>query len=109
MKNNLRTVNVIVSGRIPLKENLSIKDYKKLVDRFNWNFFETNVGTPRYSKRFYIRDKEEISVRHQKKAPYVTLFHKGGIIMVGLKNKKEADIIYDLIINELKKVCPMKL
>ncbi len=46
----------------------------------------------------------KISVHHKEKAPYVTIFALGGIIIVGLKNKKEADVIYNLVIKDIKKV-----
>ena len=110
MKNNLKIKNIVMSGRIPLKRHLSIKDFTKLIYDHGW--FEVSIGenlASKFSKRFYIREKKEISVHHKEKAPYVTLFHKGGIILVGLKSKKEGDLVYDLVLRELKKVCPKKL
>ena len=64
-----------------------------------------NYGS-RFSKKFYIRDKIEMSVHNKVKQPYTTIFALGGIIIVGLKNKKEANQVYDLVIKDIKKVCP---
>ena len=110
MKNNLKVVNIVMTGKIPINRTLSVKDYDNLINKFNW--FEVSRGenlASRFSKRFNIRKTKEISVCHKEKQPYVTLFHLGGIIMVGLKTKKEGHQIYDLVIKELKKVCPKKL
>lgn len=110
MKNNLKISNIVMSGRIPINRRLSVEDYEKLINNFNWNVVECGENMPsRYSKKFFIRDKKEMSVHNREKAPYVTLFHLGGIIIVGLKSKKEGNIVYDLVIKELKKVCPKKL
>ena len=110
MKNNLKISNIVMSGKVPLNRKISIKDYQKLIDKFDWQEICCGENMPsRYSKKFYIRDKKEISVHNKEKQPYVTFFHLGGIIIVGLKSKKEGNIIYDLVIKELKKVCPKKL
>ncbi len=99
-----------MSGRVPLNGKLNVKDYEKLVYKLNWEevCYGENFAT-RFSKRFYIRKKKEFSVHNKEKAPYVTLFHLGGIIIVGLKSKKEGNVVYDLVIQDLKKVCKNKL
>ena len=112
MENNLKICNIVMSGRIPLIEGrrISVKDYTKLIMDFEWR--EISMGenlASRFSKNFYIRKKKEMSVHHKEKAPYVTLFHLGGIIIVGLKSKAEGNFVYDLVMKELKKVCPKKL
>ena len=108
MKNNLKIKNIVMSGRIPLKkERISVKDFDLLMTRCNW--MEMSLGEnygSRFSKKFYIRKKKEISVHHKEKAPYVTIFALGGIIIVGLRNRKEANQVYDLVIKDIKKVCP---
>lgn len=104
MKNNLKVVNIVMSGRIPLKkERISVKDFDLLIQRYNWMDMSMgeNYGS-RFSKKFYIREKKEMSVQNKEKQPYVTIFALGGIIIVGLKNRKEADKIYDLVIKDLK-------
>jgi len=106
MKNNLKISNIVMSGKLPLrKERISFKDFDKLIRRHNWMDVSAgeNYGS-RFSKKFFIRKKKEFSVHNKEKAPYVTIFCLGGIIIVGLKSKKEADIVYDLVIKDLKKV-----
>jgi hypothetical protein len=110
MKNNLKVSNLVMSGRIPLKRRISVKDFDLLIKKFNW--MEISMGEnygARFSKKFYIRDKKEMSVHHKEKQPYCTIFSPGGIIIVGLRTKKEADIVYNLVLEDLKKVIPKKL
>jgi len=106
MKNNLKVSNLVMSGRLPLKkERISVKEFDKLILKYDWEdvSFGENYA-PRFSKKFYIRKKKEFSVHHKEKAPHVTIFALGGIIIVGLKNKKEANIVYDLVIKDIIKV-----
>ena len=105
-KNNLKIANIVMSGRIPLrKERISVKIFDDLIEKCDW--MEVSFGenfSPRFSKKFHIRKTKEISVRHKVKQPYVTMFALGGIIIVGLKSKEEGNIVYDLVIKDLKKV-----
>ena len=96
-----------MSGRIPLKKKrISTKAFDLLIKRCNWMDMSLgeNYGS-RFSKKFYIRKKKEMSVNHKEKQPYVTIFALGGIIIVGLKNRKEANQVYELVIKDIKKVC----
>lgn len=108
MKNNLKISNIVMSGRIPLKkERISVKAFDTLIQKCGW--MEMSIGenyAPRFSKKFYIREKKEMSVHNKEKQPYVTIFALGGIIIVGLKSKREGDIVYDLVIKDIKKFCP---
>ncbi len=108
MKNNLKISNIVMSGRIPLKkERISAKQFDLLIEKYGWSevSFGENYGS-RFSKKFHIREKKEMSVHNKEKQPYVTIFALGGIIIVGLKSKKEADVVYDLVIKDIKKACP---
>ena len=111
MKNNLKISNIVMSGRIPLNsERISVKEFDLLIQKCGW--MDMSMGenfAPRFSKKFYIRKKKEMSGHRKEKQPYCTIFALGGIIIVGLKSKKEADIVYDLVIQDLKKVCPEKI
>ncbi len=106
MKNNLKISNIVMSGRLPIKkERISVKQFDNLILNHCW--MEVSMGESygaRFSKKFLIRKKKEMSVHHKEKGPYVTIFALGGIIIVGLKSKKEADKVYDLVIKDLKKV-----
>ena len=106
MKHNLKIKNIVMSGRIPLNvKRISVDVFNELIMKHGWMDMSLgeNYGS-RFSKKFFIRNKKEMSVHHKEKAPYVTIFALGGIIIVGLKNKKEADVIYNLVIKDIKKV-----
>jgi len=108
MKNNLKISNIVMSGRIPLKkERISNKIFDLLITRCNWIdvAMGENYGS-RFSKKFYIRKEKEMNVHNKEKQPYVTIFALGGIIIVGLKSKEEGDQVYELVIKDIKKVCP---
>lgn len=97
-----------MSGRIPLKkERISNKIFDLLITRCNWIdvAMGENYGS-RFSKKFYIRKEKEMNVHNKEKQPYVTIFALGGIIIVGLKSKEEGDQVYELVIKDIKKVCP---
>ena len=99
-----------MSGKIPIEGRISVEEFDTLIQRFDWMDMSLgeNYGS-RFSKKFYIRKKKEYSVHHKEKAPYCTIFALGGIIIVGLKSKKEGHFIYDLVLKELKHVCPKRL
>ena len=97
-----------MSGRIPLsKERISVKIFDMMIQKCGWMDMSMgeNYGS-RFSKKFYIRTNPEMSVHNKEKQPYVTIFALGGIIIVGLRNRKEADKVYDLVIKDIGKVCP---
>ncbi len=106
MKNNLKISNIVMSGRLLLrKERISVAQFDLLIERCDW--FDVSIGEnygSRFSKKFLIRKKKEMSVHHKEKGPYVTIFALGGIIIVGLKSKEEANKVYDLVIKDIKKV-----
>lgn len=106
MKNNLKVRNIVMSGRIPLnKERISVKIFDLMIQKCGWMDMSLgeNYGS-RFSKKFYIRKKKELSVHGKEKQPYCTIFALGGIIIVGLKNKQEANIIYKLVLKDIKSV-----
>ncbi len=104
MKGDLKISNICMSGKIPIKRKVNEKDYLSLINKCNWDEIVFGENFPyRYSKRFDIRKKKEFSVHKKIKMPYVTLFHLGGLVIVGLKSKKEGEIVYDLVIKDLKK------
>ena len=106
MENNLKISNIVMSGRIPIeKERISVKQFDFLIENCGW--VDVSIGEnygSRFSKKFFIRKKKEMSVHHKEKAPHVTIFPLGGIILVGLKNRKEANQVYDLVIKDFQKV-----
>lgn len=106
MKNNLRIVNMIVSGKIPLKKRMTTKNQSDMIMRCDW--FSPREDMIMISKQFNYRKKKILNVHKKQKNPYVTIWCSGAIVIVGLKNRKEANDIYDLVIKNLK-YCGVKL
>lgn len=100
-KNNLRIVNLIVSGKLPIKERFTDKEVNKLIMNHNW--FSPREDNILFSKQFNYR-KKELNVHDQQKNPYVTIWFSGAIVIVGLRSKKEANEIYDLVLKDLNKI-----
>ncbi len=95
---------MIVSGRIPVKRRFKIVEVDKLINRLNW--FSPREDQIMFSKQFKYRKKVELNVHKKQKNPYVTVWYSGAIVIVGLRNRKEANDIYDLVIKDLKQICP---
>jgi len=106
MKNNLKIVNMIVSGKIPLKKRMTTKDQSNIIMKCDW--FSPRENMTMISKQFDYRKKKMLNVHKKQKNPYVTVWCSGAIVIVGLKNRKEANDIHDLVIKDLKK-CRIKL
>ena len=106
MKNNLRIVNMIVSGKIPLKKRMTTKNQSDMIMRCDW--FSPREDMIMISKQFNYRKKKILNVHKKQKNPYVTIWCSGAIVIVGLKNRKEAHDISDLVIKNLK-YCGVKL
>jgi len=104
MKNNLKVSNMIMSGRIPVKRKFKIEEVNKLINRLNW--FLPREDNIMFSKQFKYRKKVELNVHKQQKNPYVSIWYSGAIVIVGLRSKKEGNEIYDLVIKDLKQICP---
>jgi len=102
MKNNLKVVNMVVSGKIPIKKPMSLKIFEKLIDKYNW--FLPREDNIMLSKQFNYRKLKALNVHKRQKNPYVTIWCSGSIIIVGLKNRQEANDIYNFVIKELKSI-----
>ena len=103
MKNNLKVVNMIVSGKLLIKRRLSNKDAEKLINQCNW--FLPREDNIMLSKQFNYRKDGKLNVHKKQKNPYVTVWFSGAIVIVGLRNRKEANDIYDLVVKDIKKCC----
>ncbi len=101
MKNNLKIVNLIVSGKIPIKKRFTNNQVADLINKCGW--FSPREDNILFSKQFDYR-KPQMNVHKKQKNPYVTIWFSGAIVIVGLRSKKEANDIYDLVINDLNKI-----
>lgn len=108
MKNNLRVSNIVMTGRIPLKSKISQEEANKLIERFDY-VCVNEENSPILSKRIKLRERVEFSVHGKEKQPFVSVWHSGAINIVGVVSRQEANKVYEIVLNELKRVCPKKL
>jgi len=100
VKNNLKIVNMIVSGKLPVKRRFSNEDVEKLINDCGW--FLPREDNIMFSKQFDYRKDGKLNVHKKQKNPYVSIWFSGSIVIVGLKNRKEVNDIYDLVIEDIK-------
>ena len=93
---------MIVSGKIPIKKRFTIKQVDKLILDCGW--FLPREKIIMFSKQFNYWKTGILNVHKKQKNPYVTVWFSGAIVIVGLKSKKEANDIYDLVIKDLNKI-----
>ena len=104
MKNNLRVSNMVITGKMPFKKKLNEAERKRLV--LKGGYFLINEDTsPIFMKKMQIRKKVIISVHNKQKIPVAFIWTSGAINIVGVLNKKEGDIIYGLVMKDIKKYC----
>jgi len=102
MKNNLEIKNIVMFGKFKLKRRISTEDQNRLINKCNW--FGPREDNLLISKVYEIRNIGEKNVHNRQKNPYVTLWCSGSIGIVGLKTTKEGDLIWDLVVKDLKKI-----
>lgn len=68
IKNNLRISNMVMTGRMPFRRKLSLEEYNRFIERFNW-ISVNDECSPILSKRVPIRNKIEKSIHGKEKQP----------------------------------------
>jgi hypothetical protein len=104
---DLYVSNMIVTGQIKLKHMFTINEGNKLMNKFNYMWFNEEIS-PVLSKVVEIRKNPEIK-RGKPKQPYVSLWANGKINIVGVLSLKEANQVYDIVLSEVKKTFPKKV
>ena len=104
MKNNLRISNIVFTGRMPFKRKLKVSEGNKLIYNLNWRWINEEVS-PILVRKVKIRKNIKKSVHGKEKQPYVSIWCSGAINIVGVVSRKEANEVYDIVINDLKKSC----
>jgi len=99
---DLRIVNIICSGRLPIKKKL---DFKKIIQKskFIWQVCNEEIS-PILSTRFYRTDEERLNVQKKKKSIYVSVWYSGAINIVGVLSLEEAEKYYNKVVSELKRI-----
>lgn len=100
--------NMVVTGKIKLNRLISVDEGNKLVNLFNWMWINEECS-PILSKTIRLRKEERISVQNKIKQPYVSIWTSGAINIVGVISMKEAKQVYEIVLKDLRKVCPKKL
>lgn len=104
-KNNLRISNIIFSGRIWEGVKLNQKEVKRLIFKGDLNWMMINEDISPIISAHIPRPKKEISVHGTKKCFYVSIWTSGAINIVGVRSRKEADHVYNLVLKDIKKIC----
>lgn len=100
--------NMVVTGKILLNKLISVEEGNKLINKYGFMWINEEYS-PILSKRIELRKEKKLSVHGKIKQPYVSIWTSGAINIVGVKSMKEAKQVYDIVLSDLKKVCPKKL
>ena len=100
--------NMVVTGKIKLNKLISTEQGNTLMRKFGWMWINEECS-PILSKTIQLRKDNKMSIHHKIKQPYVSIWTSGAINIVGVTSMKEAKKVYDLVLKDLKKVCPAKL
>lgn len=95
----LEIKNMVVAGRIKFNKKLSLEEVNKLIQTFNW------VSINELNPLLYREFKELNEIR----PPNVMLWTSGAISIYRITNKRDADKIHGLVLDQLKQVCPKNL
>ena len=101
--NNLKITNMAMNGRMPFEHKLNEKEINNLI--MNGALGWMNIQEKPMVISIDI-EKEGLNARGKRKKIHVSLWPTGAIIIVGITKKKEADEIYEIVFNEIKKLCP---
>lgn len=97
--NNLKVVNMVVTGKMPLTKKLSFID---VVKRSNWIWQIINEELcPILSTKFF-----KSKVHKKGETISINIWYTGAINIVGVKSLQEAKKYYQLTIDELKSLFP---
>ncbi len=107
MNRNLKIANIVFCGDLGFKRKLKNDEINDLI-RFCTNFWytaneERNISIRRdFSKEF---DSPK-NGGTKKRNPHFALFVSGKIMVIGVKNCRKANRVYDESLADLKKFCP---
>jgi len=103
----LKIINIVLNGKLPFKHKLKEDEVKKLINKGEMGWQVIN------EENFPILqahiEKEGMTVRRRKRNACVSIWTTGAINIVGVQEVKEGNKFYDLILKEIKKLCPRVL
>ena len=100
--------NMVVTGKILLNKLMSVDEGNELIEKYGWMWINEEYS-PILSKRIELRKEQKLSVQGKIKQPYVSIWTSGAINIVGVRSMKEAKQVYEIVLKDLKKICPKKL
>jgi len=103
MNENLKVANMIVSGMLPLNRALHESEVRNLI-KFSKNFW--TIVNEEMSPIFQLSiEREELTKSNRKKRMVASIWNSGKINIVGVTNIEEAQRLYDLACEDLKRFC----
>ena len=99
---------MVVTGKIGLNKLISVEEGNKLINNFGWMWINEECS-PIIAKTIQLRKENNLSTHHKIKQPYVSIWTSGAINIVGVVSMKEAKQVYNLVLNDLKRVIPKKI
>ena len=109
MKNNLRITNMIFTGRIWEGKKLIHKEVSKLIKKGAISWMMVNEDISPIISAYITKPKKELNVHRKFKCFYVSIWTSGAINIVGVRSRKEANYVYDLVVKDIKRLCPRVL
>ena len=100
MKNNLKIVNIVFSGRMPFKHKLKSNEVKRLIYKGNLKWMVINEETSPIIVTNTLR--KSLNVHKRKKRIHISIWTTGAIIIVGVRSRKESNKAYDLVMKDIK-------
>lgn len=105
MRNNLRISNMIFTGRMWDGVKLKEEEIKRLIRKGELNWMIINEDISPILSAYIERPKKEIGNHGQRKCFYVSIWTSGAINIVGVRSRKEANYVYNLVMKDIKKFC----
>jgi hypothetical protein len=103
MEDNLRIVNMTVSGKMPFTSKMKLEEVHRLIEKgkLGWDIKDETHGI----LSFYT-EKEGKNSRGENKTGYTSMWSTGTITISGITKEEEADEIYKKVLKEIKRLCP---
>lgn len=104
MEDNLKVVNMMVSGKIPLTSKMKFEEIDKLIEKGNLKW-RMGDDEKRPILSFNI-EKEGLNSHGENRIAHISMWPTGNISITGITKEEEADEIYNEVLKEIKKICP---
>lgn len=100
MKDNLRVVNVIATGKIPTKKRI---DFERLFKRSKMLWEIVNEDISPICMTRILRGKKDLNAQGKRKAISVAIWATGTVNICGSRSLKDARKAYNKVVRELRR------